>query len=258
MNERKPIIKACSDTIADGDRRCNSCEGDRFSTVRPDATCDELCQKYRECEREVDATARDMVRASTERSLSLTSGGRRGQVQVQLREDPRQRGRRGEDESRGRSRESDPRRESGIPERDARALDNARETIRRGMNERRARTESEDNRRRGRVVREMRGRIDRERERDSGRRPEPRDTRIDTRVTRDQRRRSNTSFEDSTDSARIIQSPRLYRSGDGTGREVGHLDEPMMDVPERFKCRGSGQCPIVPQLSLTNLRRTHQ
>merc|ERR1712124_231939 len=116
-----------------------------------------------------------MVRASTERSVSLTSGGRRGQVQVQLREDPRQRGRRGEDESGGRSREydDDRRRESGIPERDVRALDNARETIRRGMNERRARTESEENRRRGRVVREMRGRIDRERERDSGRRPEP-------------------------------------------------------------------------------------
>ena len=114
----------------------------------------------------VEKSTQLLVRASTERSLSLTSGGRRGQVQVQLREDPRQRGRRGEDESRGRSRESDPRRESGIPERDARALDNARETIRRGMNERRARTESEDNRRRGRVVREMRGRIDRERERE--------------------------------------------------------------------------------------------
>ena len=84
MNERRPIVKACSDTIADGDRRCNSCGGNRFSTVRPDATCDELCQKYRECEREVDATARDMVRASTERSVSLTSGGRRGQVQMQL------------------------------------------------------------------------------------------------------------------------------------------------------------------------------
>ena len=93
------------------------------------------------------------------------------------------------------------------------------------------------------IVREMRGRIDRERERDSGRRPEPRDTRIDTRVTRDQRRRSNTSFEDSTDSARVIRSPRVYRSGDGTGREVGHLDEPMMDVPERFKCRGRRPMP---------------
>ena len=55
---------------------------------------------------------------------------------MQLREDPRQRGRRSEDESGGRSRGyDDDRRESGIPERDVRALDNARETIRRGVND---------------------------------------------------------------------------------------------------------------------------
>merc|ERR1711937_227875 len=120
MDERRPTIDKCSDTLATGDRTCNGCQGDRFSTVRPDPTCDQLCQKYRECEREVDATAREMVRASTERSVSLTTGGRRGRVQLQLREDPR---------------------EPGIPERDERAFDNARETIRREMNEREVRTE---------------------------------------------------------------------------------------------------------------------
>merc|ERR1712072_1428647 len=62
--------------------------GDRFSNVRPDARCDALCQKYNECEKEANATAREEVRAETERSQSLTGGGERGQVQMQLR-DPR-------------------------------------------------------------------------------------------------------------------------------------------------------------------------
>ena len=57
----RPTIDKCSDTLATGDER-NGCQGDRFSTVRPDPTCDQLCQKYRECEREVDATAREMAR----------------------------------------------------------------------------------------------------------------------------------------------------------------------------------------------------
>merc|ERR1711937_374403 len=241
MDERRPTIDKCSDTLATGDRTCNGCQGDRFSTVRPDPTCDQLCQKYRECEREVDTTAREMVRASTERSVSLTSGGRRGQVQIQLRE----RGGRDEttDDRREDNRREDNRRDPGIPERDERAYDNARETIRRRMGEREVRDEREDTRRRERVTRDMRGRIDDERERDSGRRPEPRDTRVDTRVTRDQRRRSNTSFEDTGDSARRIQSPEIYRARDGSGREVGHLDDPMIDVPERFKCRGRRAMP---------------
>merc|ERR1711937_518668 len=238
MDERRPTIDKCSDTLATGDRTCNGCQGDRFSTVRPDPTCDQLCQKYRECEREVDATAREMVRASTERSVSLTTGGRRGRVQLQLREDPRER-----DDPRARDEPVDNRRDPGIPERDERAFDNAREPIRREMNEREVRTEGEDKRRRERVTTRMRGRIDDERERDSGRRPEPRDTRVDTRVTRDQRRRSNTSFEDTGDSARRIQSPEIYRARDGSGREVGHLDDPMIDVPERFKCRGRRAMP---------------
>merc|ERR1711881_129440 len=151
--------------------------------------------------------------------MSLTGDGRRGKVQVQLREDPRERDAR---EERGGRDDRDNRRDPGIPERDERAYDNARETIRERMNEREVRTAVEDTRRREEVTRDMRGRIDRDREIDSGRRPEPRDTRVDTRISRDQRRRSDTSFEDSVDCARRIQSPEVYRSGDGSGREVGH------------------------------------
>merc|ERR1711981_1544775 len=31
----------------------------------------------------------------------------------------------------------------------------------------------------------------------------------------------------------------MGRSSDGSGRRVGHLDEPMIDVPPRFKCNGT-------------------
>eukprot|EP00943_MAST-04B_sp_MAST-4B-sp1_P004557 g4557.t1 len=111
MDERRPIITACSDTKAAGDRTCNGCTYDRFVTVSPDPTCDELCQKYRECDAEVEVTARDMMRAATERSVSLTSDGKRGKVQMQLREDP---GQRGGDDSDGRSRDNGGDRERSI------------------------------------------------------------------------------------------------------------------------------------------------
>merc|ERR1711871_1699190 len=143
----------------------------------------------------------------------------------------------------------------GYDERDARdARDERDARIEREREERYARDERdersiqtraneirEEMERRDRVDHDMRGRIDHDRERDSGRRPEPRDTRIETRLERDQRRRNDTGIE--TDSARRIQAPRDLRSSDGSGRRVGHLDEPMIDVPPRFKCNGTRSMP---------------
>merc|ERR1712167_511611 len=169
------------------------CAGDRFSTVRPDARCDALCQRYNECEREASATAREEVRAETERSQSLTGDGERGQVQMQLR-DPRATDR--EREERYASQEDGRDERGGYDERDARDARDERDA-----------------------------RIEREREERYAR------------DERDQRRRNDTGIE--TDSARRIQAPRDLRSSDGSGRRVGHLDEPMIDVPPRFKCNGT-------------------
>merc|ERR1712072_1549078 len=115
--ERTPIIQDCRRAIHDGDDICNGCAGDRFSNVRPDARCDALCQKYNECEKEANATAREEVRAETERSQSLTGDGERGQVQMQLR-DPRATDR--EREERYASQEDGRDERGGDDERDAR------------------------------------------------------------------------------------------------------------------------------------------
>merc|ERR1711937_481515 len=253
--ERTPIIQDCRGAIHDGDEICNGCAGDRFSTVRPDARCDALCQRYNECEKEAIATAREEVRAETERSQSLTGDGERGQVQMQLR-DPRATDR--EREERYASQEDGRDERGGYDERDARIAREREERYARDERDERSiqtraneireemarpdpRNEREEMERRDRVDHDMRGRIDHDRERDSGRRPEPRDTRIETRLERDQRRRNDTGIE--TDSARRIQAPRDLRSSDGSGRRVGHLDEPMIDVPPRFKCNGTRSMP---------------
>merc|ERR1711988_1911972 len=236
--------------------------GDRFSTVRPDARCDALCQRYNECEREALATAREEVRAETECSRSLTGDGERGQVQLRdpratdsereerygSQEDGRdERGRYDERDARDEREERDARIERereeryAIVERDERAIETARKEIRKEMTRPDPRNAREEIERRDRVDHDMRGRIDHDRERDSGRRPEPKDTRIETRLERDQRRRNDTGIE--TDSARRIQAPRDLRSSDGSGRRVGHLDEPMIDVPPRFKCNGTRSMP---------------
>merc|ERR1712072_823956 len=128
-----------------------------------------------------------------------------------------------------------------IDERDERALETARKEIRRAMTEPDPRDAAEEADRRKRVDHDMRGRIDDEREHDSGRRPEPRDTRIETRAEKDQRRRNDTGIK--TDSVRRIQAPQKLRSSDGSGRTVGHLDEPMADIPSRYKCKGTRSMP---------------
>merc|ERR1712167_276239 len=194
----------------------------------------------------------------TERSQSLTGGGERGQVQMRLR-DPRANDR--EREERYASQEDGRDERGGYDERDARDARDEREReeryarderdersiqtraneIREEMARPDPRNEREEMERRDRVDHDMRGRIDHDRERDSGRRPEPKATRIETRLERDQRRRNDTGIE--TDSARRIQAPRDLRSSDGSGRRVGHLDEPMIDVPPRFKCNGTRSMP---------------
>merc|ERR1712072_907103 len=122
-------------------------------------------------------------------------------------------------------------------ERDERSIQTRANEIREEMARPDPHNAREEIERRERVDHDMRGTIDHDRERDSGRRPEPTDTRIETRLERDQRRRNDTGIE--TDSARRIQAPRDLRSSDGSGRRVGHLDEPMIDVPPRFKCNGT-------------------
>merc|ERR1712147_84095 len=193
------------------------------------------CQRYNECEGEASATAREEVRAETERSQSLTGGGERGQVQMQLR-DPR-----ATDHERDERIEREREERYARDERDERSIQTRANEIREEMARPDPRNEREEMERRDRVDHDMRGRIDHDRERDSGRRPEPKDTRIETRLERDQRRRNDTGIE--TDSARRIQAPRDLRSSDGSGRRVGHLDEPMIDVPPRFKCNGTRSMP---------------
>merc|ERR1712072_907903 len=263
--ERTPVILECRDALHDGDRKCNGCVDDRFSTVMPDARCDALCQRYNECQREIDATAREEVRAEAECSRSLTGDGERGQVQVQLRRDTRatdrereerygsqedgrderggydERDARDEREARDERLEREREERYAIDERDERALETARKEIRRAMTEPDPRDAAEEADRRKRVDHDMRGRIDDEREHDSGRRPEPRDTRIETRAEKDQRRRNDTGIK--TDSVRRIQAPQKLRSSDGSGRTVGHLDEPMADIPSRYKCKGTRSMP---------------
>merc|ERR1712072_666755 len=191
---------------ADGDRNCGGCTRDFFSTApggREEAKCISVCEAYHGCETEVDRCAREMVVTATERSTSLT-GGRDERVQVQRRDEARdERGDPGRDENERDTRrdedERDTRREDGIPERDARAYDNARERIDTRMRQREVRTVEEDTRRREVVARDTRARIDTDREEQSGRRRRSEDERVDTRVTRDQRRRGNTSFDDVTE-----------------------------------------------------------
>merc|ERR1711934_820254 len=125
-----------------------------------------------------------MVVTATERSVSLTSG-RDERVQVQRRDEARD-----ERDTRRDEDERDTRREDGIPERDARAYDNAREKIDTRMRQREVRTVEEDTRRREVVARDTRARIDTDREEQSGRRPRSEDERVDTRVTRGQRLRA--------------------------------------------------------------------
>ena len=73
--------------------------------------------KNNECQKEIDATAREEVRAEAERSRSLTGDGERGQVQMQLR-DPRATDR--EREERYASQEDGRDERGGYDERDAR------------------------------------------------------------------------------------------------------------------------------------------
>merc|ERR1712196_9957 len=161
--ERTPIIQDCRGAIHDGDEICNGCAGDRFSTVRPDARCDALCQRYNECEKEAIATAREEVRAETERSQSLTGDGERGQVQMQLR-DPRATDR--EREERYASQEDGRDERGGYDERDARERDSGR------------RPEPRDTRIETRLERDQRRRNDTGIETDSARRIQaPRDLR---------------------------------------------------------------------------------
>merc|ERR1712072_131986 len=234
MERRGREIDDCADTMADGDRNCGGCTRDFFSTApggREEAKCISVCEAYHGCETEVDRCAREMVVTATERSTSLT-GGRDERVQVQRRDEARdERGDPGRDEN-----ERDTRREDGIPERDARAYDNARERIDTRMRQREVRTVEEDTRRREVVARDTRARIDTDREEQSGRRPRSEDERVDTRVTRGQRLRGNTSFDDVTDSARPVRSAEPYT--DPRGKRIGHLEEPMPDLRKDVRCTG--------------------
>merc|ERR1711934_524412 len=108
---------------------------------------DALCQRYNECQKEIDATAREEVRAEAERSRSLTGDGERRQVQVQLARDPRatdhereerygspedgrdERGGYDERDARDEREARDERLEREIEERDERALETARKEI---------------------------------------------------------------------------------------------------------------------------------
>ena len=230
---------------------CNSCTTNPFQTAYSNPRCINICNEFRECDRMVDATAREMVKASIESSVSLTRGrgggggndrgsrdggndrGSRGRgngrgsderasrrVQVQIQNAGRGRGRGAEERGRGAE-------ERGRGAQDDRAMRNARNIMEDARNPDPPSREKEMYEDR-KLVEVSNG--ERERSRGSRGRPDPRAAAIESDSRLSARRRSNgNTTVDVEGAARRIKNP---------GKATGRRREAMPDnLPESVMCK---------------------